>query len=117
MTRSTRYLGRSTLVAAVLISTASVLATPVALAAGSVTTVTVDDNFFKPKKVAVAVGDKVTWDWEGYAAHNVVVVKGPQKFKSAIKTSGTFSRTIKKPGTYKIVCTLHPGMNMTLKAA
>ncbi len=80
------------------------------------TTISVDDNFFKPKKVKVEVGDKVTWKWDGLVAHNVVVEKGPQKFKSKIQTQGKFSKVIKEPGKYRIVCTLHPGMTMTLRA-
>jgi len=79
--------------------------------------VAVKDNYFKPKKVTLAVGDKVTWKWEGYAIHDVTVAKGPQKFASKQQSSGTFTRKIKKPGTYKIVCTIHPGMGMTLKAS
>jgi plastocyanin len=82
----------------------------------SVTKVSVDDNFFEPKRVTVTVGDRVTWKWDGYVAHNVKVEKGPQKFKSAIKSEGTFSRVIRKPGVYRIVCTLHPGMTMKLTA-
>lgn len=79
-------------------------------------TVRVLDNIFKPKKVKVVVGTKVTWKWGGVAAHNVVVTKGPQKFKSKTIAKGKFSRTIAKPGKYLIVCTLHPGMNMQLRA-
>lgn len=78
--------------------------------------VSVDDNFFKPKKLTVTVPQKVTWEWDGLIAHNVTVEKGPQKFKSKTQTEGTFSRTIKKPGKYRIVCTLHPGMEMTIRA-
>ena len=78
--------------------------------------VTVNDNYFKPKKVTLAVGDKVTWKWKGFSAHNVTVLKGPQKFESRTQSSGRFSRVIKKPGVYKIVCTLHPGMTMSLRA-
>jgi plastocyanin len=78
--------------------------------------VTVNDNYFKPKKVTVVIGTKVTWKWKGFAVHDVTVAKGPQKFESKQQSSGTFSRVIKKPGAYKIVCTLHPGMDMTLKA-
>jgi plastocyanin len=78
--------------------------------------VAVNDNYFKPKKVTLAVGDTVTWKWKGFSAHDVTVVKGPQKFKSKTQSSGTYSRVVKKPGTYKIVCTVHPGMEMSLKA-
>jgi plastocyanin len=84
--------------------------------AGADTTISVDDNFFEPKRVTVEVGDKVTWKWDGFVAHNVVVKKGPQKFKSKIQSEGKFSRTIKDPGRYRIVCTLHPGMTMRLRA-
>jgi len=78
--------------------------------------VTVNDNFFKSKKVTVAAGDTVTWKWKGFSAHDVTVVKGPQKFESKLQSSGTYSRVIKKPGAYKIVCTVHPGMEMSLQA-
>jgi plastocyanin len=92
------------------------LASLATAAGGATTTVSVDDNFFKPKRVRVAVGDKVTWKWDGFVAHNVVVEKGPQKFKSKVISEGKFSRVITKPGVYKIVCTLHPGMTMRLTA-
>jgi plastocyanin len=85
-------------------------------AAGADQTISVDDNFFKPKNVKVTVPEKVTWKWDGFVAHNVVVKKGPQKFKSKIQSEGTFSRVIKKPGVYRIVCTLHPGMTMKITA-
>ncbi len=78
--------------------------------------VAVKDNSFKPKSLRVTVGDKVTWKWEGFAIHDVTVTKGPQKFESKKQSSGTFTRTIKKPGSYTIVCTIHPGMEMKLKA-
>jgi plastocyanin len=85
-------------------------------AAGPNTKISVDDNFFKPKKVTVEVGDRVTWKWDGYVAHNVTVEKGPQKFKSKTQSDGKFSRVIRKAGVYRIVCTLHPGMAMKLTA-
>ncbi len=87
------------------------------VAAGPPTkTVQVLDNSFKPRKVKVVVGTKVTWKWGGVAAHNVVVTNGPQKFKSKTFAKGKYSRTITKPGKYLIVCTIHPGMNMQLRA-
>ena len=89
----------------------------VAPSAGAATKkITVNDNFFKPTRVKVVVGDKVVWKWKGVVAHNVTVEKGPQKFHSTTKVDGKFSRVIKKPGVYRIVCTIHPGMDMKLTA-
>jgi plastocyanin len=83
-------------------------------------TVEVDDNYFveegKPRTVTVKVDDTVVWEWEGRNPHNVTVTKGPVKFKSKDKTSGTYRKKVTKAGTYKIVCTIHaPDMRMTLK--
>jgi plastocyanin len=85
--------------------------------------VEVDDDYFveegKPRTVTVRVGDKVEWEWEDGAVnpHNVTVKKGPVKFHSKTKTSGTYTKKLRKAGTYKIVCTIHAsqGMKMTLK--
>jgi plastocyanin len=86
----------------------------------------VDDNYFvekgKPHTVTVHTGDTVEWEWEDTTAnrHNVTVIKAPKgtkKFHSKTMRSGSFEKKLKKPGTYKIVCTIHAaeGMKMTLK--
>ena len=82
--------------------------------------VEVDDNYFvregKPATVTVNSGDRVVWEWEGTNPHDVTVRKGPVKFHSATKSSGTFKKKVTKTGTYKIICTIHkPDMRMTLK--
>ena len=82
--------------------------------------VEVDDNYFvhkgKPRTVTVNTNDKVVWEWEGTNPHNVTVKRGPVKFHSKDKTSGTFKKTLTERGTYKIICTIHaPDMRMTLK--
>ncbi len=103
--------------AAIAVAAGALLLVPAAGAQSSKgTTVSVDDNFFKPKKLTVTVPEKVTWKWDGFVAHNVVVEKGPQKFKSKLQSEGTFTRVIKKPGVYKIHCTIHPGMTMKITA-
>ena len=66
--------------------------------------------------VTVKKNDTVKWVWVGDSSHNVFVTKGPVKFKSPLKSGGTWSKRITRRGTYKIICTLHPGMEMTLKA-
>lgn len=79
-------------------------------------TVKVGDNYFKPKSLKITVGERLTFKWVGSARHDVKVKKGPQKFDTKLKSSGKFSRIIKKPGKYVIYCTIHPGMEMKLKA-
>lgn len=74
----------------------------------------VGDNYFKPKHVTVIVGGTVTFKWIGTAIHDVKVKKGPQKFASKKQASGKFSKVLLEPGKYRIVCTLHPGMEMQL---
>jgi len=94
---------------------ALVAAAAVAIPSNAATTVKVDDDVFKPGSVSVSKGTTVRWRWVGDDPHNVAVSKGPVKFKSSRKRSGTFSKKMRKKGTYKIVCTVHPGMDMTLK--
>lgn len=104
---------RRTAAAVVLALGAGALAS-VPAGAQSNPTVKVGDNFYKPKKLTVTAGDKVTWKWVGSALHDVVVKKGPQKFKSKKQAEGKYSKVLLEPGTYRIVCTLHPGMEMKL---
>src|SRR3954447_1580608 len=82
---------------------------------GATKTVSVKDYAFAPKSLSVKKGTKVTWRWRGSAAHDVTVKSGPVKFHSPLKTRGTYTRTLTRRGTYKIICTIHPGMQMTLK--
>jgi plastocyanin len=82
--------------------------------------VKVGDNYFAKKgkapTVTVKKGTKVKWEFAGSNPHNVTVTKGPVKFHSNDKTSGSYSKRLKKAGTYKIICTIHPPkMRMTLK--
>jgi plastocyanin len=83
--------------------------------APAATTVRVDDDVFKPGSVTVRSGTTVVWRFVGDSPHNVTVTRGPVKFRSGNKTSGRYSKKMRRGGTYKIVCTIHPGMDMTLK--
>jgi len=77
-------------------------------------TVSLGDNFFQPDHLTVSVGTKVTFTWTGSNTHNVTVESGPQRFRSVDQASGSYSRVMTKAGVYHIVCTFHPGMNLTL---
>jgi plastocyanin len=95
------------------------LAAVAAQALASTRSVKVGDNFFGSKgtkpTISVAKGTKVTWRWKGSEYHNVRVRKGPRKFHSDVKNSGRYSKKLRRRGTYKIVCDVHPDkMRMTL---
>ena len=85
------------------------------LPAGAATSIQLKDDFFSPKSTTVKKGSTVTFRWAGKAPHNVSVTKGPVKFSSSTKTSGTLKKTFSKAGTYKITCTIHPGMDLALR--
>jgi plastocyanin len=85
--------------------------------AGRSKTVTVGSNFYAPAKVTVTAGDKVRFAWEGGSLipHDVHVTKGPVEFRSPIQAAGTYTRKLRKPGTYTLQCSMHPEMRMTLR--
>jgi len=60
-------------------------------------------------------GDTVVWVWEGRNPHNVTVTRGPVKFSSPTKRSGRYRKRMRRRGSYRIVCTIHAGMRMTLR--
>lgn len=80
-------------------------------ASGEPGTVRVVDNEFEPATVEIAVGDTVTWSFEGSALHNV----SGSGFKSKNQKDGTFEHTFNSAGEVDYVCTLHPGMKGTVK--
>jgi plastocyanin len=86
-------------------------------------TIHVADNFFAPKAVTVARNATVTWKWPGFEeagdVHDVKLKTGPKgarKFASEQAASDyAFKRRLTVKGTYKIICTLHEEMKMTIK--
>lgn len=79
-------------------------------------TVVLEDIEFKPGTLTVKSGDTVTWRFEDKGIpHNVVA--NDESFKSDIKDAGVFEHTFEKPGTFSYSCTVHPGMNGTVKVS
>lgn len=70
--------------------------------------VKVGDLFFKRSKITIQSGDTVKWRWVGALPHNVTVTKGPRKFHSPTQTSGSYKKKLRKRGTYRYICTVHP---------
>ena len=84
-------------------------------AATPTTAVTIKAYKFRPSKFTVSVGVPVTVTNKDGVQHDLAAVNG--KFKTKIIDGGKSGKfTVKKPGTYKIVCTLHTYMTGVLKA-
>lgn len=81
-------------------------ATTTAPAAGRVR-IEVGDNFFKPERVEVPAGTRVTWRNEGRILHNVVPVKGKAWGTRTLVAGKAYTYRFRKPGTYAYYCTLH----------
>ena len=77
--------------------------------------VSIRDDRFSPKNVNVSVGGTVTWTWEGANDHNVTfrkVPNGASKRRARTRSSGHFTRSFSKRGTYRYVCTIHEDLGM-----
>jgi plastocyanin len=81
-------------------------------------TIKLKDNFFAPSKKTVRRGTTVRFKWVGINAHNVVKASGPEgRFASRTtwRRGVNFAKKFRKTGTYRLVCTLHSGMELELK--
>jgi plastocyanin len=77
-------------------------------------TVKVGDYFFAPQDISVKKGTRVVWRWEeeNTDTHDVKLTKGPKgvkRFQSELAATGfSYRKTLRVPGTYTVICTLHP---------
>jgi plastocyanin len=81
----------------------------------------IGDYYFAPKKLTVKKDTTVIWRWPaaGGDSHDVALKKGPKgvkKFRSEIFSADvSYKQKLKVPGTYSIICTLHPDtMRLTI---
>ena len=81
------------------------------VAFAATTEVKIKDNFFKPERVEIAKDDKVLWRFKGSEVHNVAIRKLDSRkiaVRSDFKTSGKYTHTFRKAGTWKVLCETHP---------
>ena len=83
--------------------------------------VKIGDNYFvRPANnatVTISKGSSLKFLWRGSAPHNVKKASGPgPAFHSPVKLHGaTYTHRFTRGGTYKLVCTIHTGMKLTVK--
>ena len=111
-------------VAAAIVGAAALAVAPVGLAATKKPpkprTVKVGDDYFGPTSMKVRPKTKIVWKWlaANGNTHDVKLKKRPKgvkSFQSDPATSDyTFRKTLYKKGTYKLICTFHENMKMTI---
>ena len=83
--------------------------------------VKVRDNFFAPDALTVPKDTKIVWRWPSRPGdvHDVYLTRRPEgarRFRSRLVASDfSFARKLRKPGRYRIVCTIHAAMTMSVK--
>jgi plastocyanin len=79
-------------------------------------TIRAKDSFFSIPNVEVKKGSKLSWRFGTPSLHNVTLANGPRGFASDNLNDGRkFDVKFKVPGTYRLMCTLHPvGMTQTV---
>jgi hypothetical protein len=71
-------------------------------------------DHFTPTAITVHEGDVVTWHFDGNK-HTVTSTGGPgQAWDSGSQSTGTFSHTFDRAGTYPYICALHAKMTGTV---
>lgn len=106
----TRRMPRSALRSVLLASAVAVLLPAAAGAAER--TVTVGNDFFAPKTIAVVRGDSVRWVWRSAGRrHNVA---SPTFGDSGYRRRGSFAVRFTATGRFAYYCFLHEGMNGTV---
>jgi plastocyanin len=121
-TRAGKAIAAAALVlgAAGAVAVAASVANGPAASAVATKTVRVADDFYAPKRLKVAKGTRIKWVWASESAnrHNVYLYERPDgspRFNSQPATAPfSYTRKLRKPGTYKVLCTLHEGMRMRI---
>jgi plastocyanin len=111
---------RRPVLAAVVAGVALLSAAP---AQAATKTIHIGDNYFTPKTLKVKKGTTVKWAWPSFDmagdVHDVKLKSAPKhvrKFHSQPASSDySFKHKLKVVGTYKIICTLHEDMRMTIR--
>ena len=103
----------------VLVLALTAFAAVAATALGATKSVKVGDNYYVRAsgvpKVTVSKGTTVRWRFTGNNPHTVTVKRGPARFNSGVKSSGSYRKKMRKRGTYTIYCTIHGARDQKMK--
>jgi plastocyanin len=77
--------------------------------------VTMEGIAFNPATITIKTGDRVTWTNKDSVGHDVTGDDFESGDPGGIGNGDTFEHTFDEAGTFKYVCTVHPGMEGTVK--
>jgi plastocyanin len=79
-------------------------------------TIRAQDSYFSIPNSQIKKGAQLNWNFASPTLHNVTLANGPRGFSSGNLSDGRkFKMKFKVPGTYRLMCTLHPvGMTQTV---
>jgi plastocyanin len=103
----------------VLVLALTTLAAVAATALGATKSVKVGDDYYVRARgvptVTVSKGTTVRWRFATSTGHTVTVLRGPTKFNSGLRRSGSYRKKMRKRGTYTIYCTVHGFRDQRMK--
>jgi plastocyanin len=77
--------------------------------------ITIDNFAFRPARLEVAAGTKVTWINRDDVPHTATSAAKPRAFDSrTLDTDDQFAHVFTTPGTYVYFCAVHPHMTGTI---
>jgi plastocyanin len=83
--------------------------------ASATRTVRLKDSFFSPSRVTVARGGSVRFVWAGQRAHNLIGPGVPARLEDPVRRRRPFTRVFRRSGRVSFICSIHPGMEMTVR--
>ena len=99
----------------IALAAAVVVAVAAVPAFAATKTVRVDDNVFRPDSMTGQPGDTVRFRWVGDSPAQRPQDERPELPQHLQPQSGTVSRKLTRRGTLRLVCTIHPGMDMRIR--
>ena len=81
-------------------------------------TVRLRDNVFAPRSVSIKRNDTIRFVWAGKNPHNVLTrsrPRGAARVSIGTRTKGSARKRFTRRGTYRLHCSIHQGMNLTVR--
>lgn len=102
-------------VAALAAAVVAVALAPVAIASATTRTVRLEDSYFSASNLRVRPGDAVRFVWSGELEHNLTGRGVPRRYEDPAWRPKPLRVRFTRRGRFRYVCTIHTGMDMTVR--